>query len=73
MSDDVKKVVEATKVIAEVCKKYHHFDKDKHDMICHEDCPFKYKDSNSPYFSCRIANYPFDYETELWEEVQDED
>ena len=57
MTEDVKKVLEATKVIAEVCAKYHHFDKEKHE------------DSNSPYFSCRIENYPFDYETELWEEV----
>lgn len=64
MTEDVKKVLEATKAIAEVCAKYHHFDKEKHDMICHEDCPF-YVKHGAPLFDCRLCNYPFDYEGEV--------
>lgn len=64
MTEDVKKVLEATKAIAEVCAKHHHFDKEKHDMICHEDCPF-YVKNGAPFFDCRLCNYPFDYESEV--------
>lgn len=64
MTEDVKKVLEATKAIAEVCAKYHHFDKENHTMICHEDCPFYVKDG-APLFDCRLCNYPFDYEGEV--------
>ena len=64
MTEDVKKVLEATKAIAEVCAKYHHFDKEKHDMICHEDCPLKYP-KHYDEFACRLHNYPFDYESEV--------
>lgn len=61
---DYKKVVEASRVIAEVCDKYHHFDKETKDMICHEDCPFHVK-NGVPIFDCRLLNYPFDYSTEV--------
>lgn len=61
---DYKKVVEASRVIAEVCDKYHHFDKENHTMICHEDCPF-YVKNGAPLFDCRLFNYPFDYSTEV--------
>ena len=63
MDEDYKKVVEATRVIAEVCDKYHHFDKETKDMICHEDCPFYVK--FGVYDLCRLNNYPFDYSTEV--------
>ena len=72
MDEDYKKVVEATRVIAEVCKKHHHFDKEKHDIICHKDCPFfyhfKYRGRGGLERieeSCRLNNYPFDYKSEV--------
>lgn len=66
MTEDVKKVLEATKAIAEVCAKYHHFDKEKHNIICHEDCPFYVKDKFYDEFEdCRLCNYPFDFENEV--------
>ena len=64
MDEDYKKVVEATRVIAEVCDKYHHFDKETKDMICHEVCPLRYPKYYDE-FACRLHNYPFDYSTEV--------
>ena len=71
MNEDVKKVIEATRVIADVCAKYHYFKKGE-GIICREECPF-YCEGGAPLFDCRLCNYPFDYENEVERELISEE
>ena len=63
MDEDYKKVVEATRVIAEVCKK--HLKLIDGNILDCGDCPLRYPKHYDEVFDCRLHNYPFDYSTEV--------